>query len=193
MVDTCYLHLEFKSKSGEWAVNLPFLCTKCGVCCKLDDFLTAGPIKATQKQQPQIHAQLKAIYDMLSELLEKGQEEYDQYVTQTPCPFLKNQLCSIYPFRPEGCRMFPNTAFAMLSEDCEALERFKLQRKTLRRGRSCKETFYSTLEPTKPAKYTQKQYQKCLEKLMQTDTTKEELALFEALNRKQEGQQKEKG
>lgn len=189
MVDTCYLHLEFKAKTGNWAINLPFLCTKCGVCCKLDDFLAAGPIKATPQQQPELHAQLKAIYDMLGELLEdKGQEEYDQHVTHTPCPFLKDKLCSIYEFRPEGCRMFPNTPFAMLSEDCEALERFKLQRINLGRGRSCTETFYSTLEPTKPAKYTQKQYQKCLNQLKQAGITKEELALFEELNRKQEKQ-----
>ena len=187
MIDTCYLHLEFKSKSGEWIVNLPFLCTRCGVCCKLDDFLTAGPIKATLEQQPQLHLQLKAIYDEIGDLLEKkGQKEYDQYITQTPCPFLKDNLCDVYEFRPDGCRMFPNTAFAMLSEDCEALDRFKRQYKSLKRGRSCKEKFYSTIDPIEPTKYTQRQYQKCVSQLQKVGITKEEMAFFEYLNRKQE-------
>ncbi len=183
MLDTCYLHLEFQSKNGDWAVNLPFLCTKCGVCCKLDDFLTAGPIKATAEQQPQLRTQLKSLYDMLGERLENGQEEYDAYVTKTPCPFLKNKLCSIYEVRPQGCRMFPNTPFAMLSEDCEALDRFKHQRNALKRGRKTKEAFHQTQQAIKPSKFTEKQYQKCMDQLKQAGATKDELALFESLNK----------
>ncbi len=187
MIDTYYLHLEFKNKNGIWAVNLPFLCTRCGVCCKLDDFLAAGPIKATSKDQPKIYSDLKALYDMLGELLDKkGQVQYDEYLMHTACPFLKGKLCSIYKIRPEGCRMFPNTVFAMLSEDCKALDRFKRQLRSLKRGRSCTEAFYSTLEQNKPAKYSQKQYQKCLNQLKQAGITKEELALFQDLNRNKE-------
>ncbi len=183
MLDTCYLHIEFKAKSGDWSVNLPFLCTKCGVCCKLDDFLTAGPVKAKYQEHPEIHTKLKLLYDELGELVEQSQEKYDNYLMYTPCPFLKDNLCSIYEVRPEGCRMFPNTAFAMLSEDCEALDRFKKQRSSLKRGRSAREAFNFTQEAIKPAKFTQKQYQKCLSQLQKAGITDEEQALFKEINK----------
>ncbi|MCW3998636.1 MAG: YkgJ family cysteine cluster protein [Candidatus Bathyarchaeota archaeon] len=183
MLETVYLHIETKTKTGRWSVNLPFLCTKCGVCCKLDDFLTAGPIKATEEEQPQIHAKLKLLYEDLAVLLEKGEEEYDRYVMHTPCPFLDGKLCSIYLIRPEGCRRFPDTPFAMLSQDCEALTRFKKQRSALKRGRKVKEVFCSTTEPTRAAELSDKQYQNCVSKLRRAGVTGDELMLFEDLNR----------
>ncbi|MGD6805627.1 MAG: YkgJ family cysteine cluster protein [Candidatus Bathyarchaeia archaeon] len=183
MIDTCYLHLEFKAKSGDWSINLPFLCTKCGVCCKLDDFLAAGEVKALA-QHPKIQAELKKLYDELAVLFEQGEDKYDDYVMHTACPFLKNKLCTIYEIRPEGCRQFPNTPFAMLSEDCEALDRFKKQRLTLRRGRKSQEAFHSTGEAIVPAKATKAQYQKCIAQLKQAGITKEELNLFRSLNEK---------
>jgi Fe-S-cluster containining protein len=182
MLDTCYLHLEFKTRSGDWSINLPFLCTKCGVCCTLDDFLTAGPVKAKLQEHPEIHAKLKALYDELGELFEKGEDKYDEYVMHTACPFVKNKICAVYEIRPDGCRQFPNTPFGMLSEDCEALDRFKTQRIALKRGRKTKEIFQSTLESIKPAKLTQEQYQKCLSQLIKAGITDSELSLFQTLN-----------
>ena len=182
MTDTCYLHLEFKAKRGDWSINLPFLCTKCGVCCTLDDFLTAGETKAKPQEHPEIQAKLKALYDELGVLLEEGQDKYDDYVMHTACPFVKDKLCSIYEIRPEGCRQFPNTAFAMLSEDCEALDRFKKQRSVLKKGRTTRETYYSTSEPIKPVKLTQKQYQNCVTQLHNAGITADELDLFYCVN-----------
>ena len=49
MVETFYLHLEFIGKNGRWSIDLPFVCNKCGVCCTLDDFLTAGKSKLNHK------------------------------------------------------------------------------------------------------------------------------------------------
>jgi Fe-S-cluster containining protein len=184
MLETVYLHLEFKTKTGECAVNLPFLCTKCGVCCKLDDFLMAGPVKATAEEQPQIHGKLKALYDELAVLLEKGEAEYDSYVMHTACPFLRGTVCSIYQTRPEGCRRFPDTAFAMLSQDCEALTRLKKQRIALKRGRATKETYCNTTQPIKPTKLSERQYQSCAAKLQGAGITGDEMALFEALNKR---------
>jgi Fe-S-cluster containining protein len=182
MLDTCYLHLEFKTRSDDWSINLPFLCTKCGVCCTLDDFLTAGPVKAKLQEHIEIHAKLKALYDELGELFEKGEDKYDEYVMHTACPFVKNKICIVYEIRPDGCQQFPNTPFGMLSEDCEALDRFKTQRIVLKRGRNTKESFQSTLESIKPAKFTQEQYQKCLSQLEKAGITDSELSLFQTLN-----------
>jgi Fe-S-cluster containining protein len=182
MVETFYLHLEFKNKKGNWSINLPFLCNKCGVCCTLDDFLTAGEIKASPQEQPQDHAKLKVLYDELGKLLEKGEAEYNNYVMHTPCPFLTDKSCSIYPIRPEGCRQFPNTTFGMLTPDCEALNRFKHQRAALRKGRNAKETYHFTTEPLKQAKLTQKQFQNCMAKLQRAGITGDELALLSVFN-----------
>lgn len=182
MDETVYLHLTFKNRSDKWSINLPFLCTKCGICCKLDDFLTAGPVKATAEEQPQIHAKLQALYDELAVLLEKGEEEYDRCVMHTACPFLRDKLCSIYPIRPEGCRRFPDTAFAMLSEDCEALTRFKKQRNALKQGKKEEENFCSSTQPIKSANLSTRQFNKYIAKLRRVGITEEELALFKALN-----------
>lgn len=190
MIDTFYVHLEFKSKSGKWSVNLPFRCAKCGVCCTLNDFLTAGEVKATSKQNPQVHTKLKALYDELTTLIEAGEAKYDDYTLNTACPFVRNNSCSIYEIRPEGCRQYPNTAFGMQTQDCQALQRFKRQRRALKQGRRTKETCYFTgivienkpSKPIVPVVFSEKQYENCVKKLLKAGVTKEEQDLFNQFN-----------
>jgi Fe-S-cluster containining protein len=188
MVDTFYLHLEFKNKSGNWSINLPFLCSKCGVCCTLDDFLTAGEVKAYPQENPEVCTKIKSLFDELGKMWEADQEKYDQYITHKPCPFRVNNSCSIYTLRPEGCRLFPKTAFGMLTQDCPALNRFKRQLAALKKGRKCKEKYYFTKdeqgkdEPIKPSKFTQKQIQTRITKLQKVGITNEELNLFNCFN-----------
>ena len=131
IIDTFYLHLEFANKKCKWSINLPFLCTKCGVCCLLEDFLTAGEITDTLEQHPDVHAKNKELFEELGRRWETDHAKYDQYIASTPCPFLTNNTCSIYDIRPVGCRLFPNTAFGMLTKDCPALTRFKKLRAAL--------------------------------------------------------------
>lgn len=184
MVETFYLHLDFKRKNSSHSVNLPFLCSKCGVCCTLEDFLTAGEVTAKPEEQPEVHAKLKALFDELGEKWEKNEAAYDRYVAHTPCPFLAENKCSIYEFRPGGCRLFPNTAFGMLTTDCPALNRFKKQRAALRKGKAAEESYHSTGEKdiVKPAHLDEKQYAACVAKLRRAGVTEEELALFKLLN-----------
>jgi Fe-S-cluster containining protein len=189
MTDTFYLHLEFTNKSGNWTINLPFLCSKCGVCCTLDDFLVAGEVKANPKENPEVCAKIKSLFEELGEMWEADQEKYDQYITHTPCPFLVNNSCSIYTIRPEGCRLFPKTAFGMLTQDCPSLNRFKKQRAALKKGKKCKEKYYFTKgeqgkgeKTIKPSKFTQKQILSCLSKLQKSGITEEELSLFGIFN-----------
>ena len=186
MVDTFYLHLEFADKNGEWSVNLPFLCSKCGVCCTLDDFLTAGEINSKLPEHPEIHAKLKGLFEALGVIFDEDEAKYERYIAHHACPFLIEKSCSIYEIRPEGCRQFPNTKFGMQTQDCEALNRFKKQRVALKKGRKTKETTHFTgkaQESIKPAKFTEKQYQMCITKLCQAGITDEELALFKFLNK----------
>jgi len=186
MVDTFYLHLEFADKYGGWTVDLPFLCSKCGVCCTLDDFLTAGEITSKLQEHPEVHAKLKGLFDALGVIFEEDEAKYDRYITHHACPFLVEKSCSIYEIRPEGCKQFPNTKFGMQTQDCEALNRFKRQRIALRKGRKTKETYHFTIkdkEIINSAQLTEKQYQICMTKLCQAGITDEELALFKIFNR----------
>lgn len=183
MMDTVYSHLQFIGGNGVWSINLPFVCTKCGVCCVLDDFLMAGPVKAKPGEVPEVEGKLQAIYDYLQKLLEEGEDKYDNYVLHNPCPFVKDKVCSIYPIRPDGCRQFPNTPFGMESEDCEALDRFKKQIKSLKHGRATKVTYHFTNETIKETKLTRQQYDFSVAKLKKVGITEEELKLLQFLNR----------
>ncbi len=184
MVDTFYLHLEFLSKK-DWSINLPFLCTGCGNCCKLEDFLSAGKINAKEGDFPEIYARLKDHYEKLSKILEQNEAKYDEYISQNKCLFLKNNSCSIYRIRPEGCRVFPKTTFGMESKDCEPLTRFKRMQNVLKKGKKSKATYYFIDEQnkmTQSVKMTEKQFQNCVTKLRKAGITEEELALLNCLN-----------
>ena len=189
MVDTSYLHLEFTGKNG-WSINLPFLCTKCGNCCRLEDFLTAGKLEGKPSKQPEAHATAKRLYEELGNLWAENETQYDDYIMRTPCPFLINNACAIYEIRPDGCRQFPKTAFGMQTTNCEPLTRLKKQRAVLKKGRRCKESYHHTgtvkrttaNKPIKPAKFTQTQYQTCVAKLRQAGMTDYELTLFNNFN-----------
>lgn len=149
--------------------------------------MTAGPVTASAQEQPEVHAKLKALFDELGKLWESGEAKYDRYVAQTPCPFLANNRCSIYDIRPGGCRLFPNTAFGMLTKDCPALNRFKKQRSALRKGKVAKESYHSGgrgEEPIKLSHLTGKQLVDCVAKLRCAGITEEELALFNQFNGK---------
>jgi Predicted Fe-S-cluster oxidoreductase len=185
MIDTVYLHIESHNKDGDWSVNLPFVCDQCGVCCKLEDFLTAGPAKVNPDENPQLAAKLTEIYEDTGRRWEADEDEYDRYIAGTPCPFVKDKKCTIYPYRPDGCRQFPNTPFGMLSQDCGALDRFKKQAIALCRGKKAEKTYYFTTEPIQRTKYTPKQYSDCIAKLRKAGITEEELALFESLNKQE--------
>ncbi|MCL2477138.1 YkgJ family cysteine cluster protein [Candidatus Bathycorpusculum sp.] len=183
MVATFYAHIKFKTQPSEWSVNLPFLCSKCGTCCTLDDFLVAGKLKP-DPQNPQAHLKTQTLYEELGKRWETNPTQYDHYITHTPCPFLVNQTCSIYEIRPEGCRQFPNTPFGMQTHDCQALTRFKKQLCALKRGQTTQETYHFITQQTiLPAQLAEKQYQTCTNKLQKTGITPDELALFVALNK----------
>jgi Fe-S-cluster containining protein len=182
MIETFYVHLEFKNKNGSWSINLPFLCTKCGICCKLEDFLTAGQTKPDAG----LDAKMKILFDELGKRWEANTEDYDDYVSRTPCPLMIKNVCSIYELRPDGCRLFPKTAFGMQTQDCPALTRFKKQLGALKKGREHKETCHFTNsnndEQIKPDKLNEKQYQALIAKLRQAGMTKDELVLFKYFN-----------
>jgi Fe-S-cluster containining protein len=149
--------------------------------------LTAGEITAKPQDYQQVHDKIKTLHEDLGEIWEINQEKYDQYIMQTRCPFLVDNSCSIYEIRPEGCKRFPNTMFGMLTQDCEALNRFKRMRAALKKGKTVKETYNQITKDDdhiNPSKFTEKQYQACVAKLHQAGITNGELDLFRQINEK---------
>ncbi len=193
ITDTLYLHMEFTGKT-QWSINLPFLCTKCGNCCKLEDFLSAGKINANPKEHPQVHDKVKALFEELGAMWAANEAKYEDHIMHNPCPFLTDKSCAIYEIRPDGCRLFPKTAFGMQSTECEPLTRFKRMRAALKKGRIIKENYYFTgktsgaecNKPIESSKFNEKQYQTCITKLRQAGMTNDELALFHCLNSQNE-------
>ena len=78
-------------------------CTQCANCCK-----EGSPIFD--------HADIKkfskglgiSFSDFQERYLRKDDESERYIVNKTPCPFLKNNLCSNYKYRPKDCRSFPH-------------------------------------------------------------------------------------
>lgn len=78
-------------------------CTKCANCCKnMTVVLDEEDLKSIAKGLDISPGEVKASYT-------KSGEESDEYIMdKKPCPFLKNNKCSIYPDRPKVCRSFPH-------------------------------------------------------------------------------------
>jgi hypothetical protein len=74
MIETFYVHLEFQTKTGSWSVNLPFLCAKCGVCCTLEDFLTAGEIHKSPVVSQEAYGKFEALTAELGKMFEQSEE-----------------------------------------------------------------------------------------------------------------------
>ena len=78
-------------------------CTKCANCCKeMKPILKQQDIKRFSSG---IDIPVKELKD---KHIEKGEEPNEFYFNVKPCPFLKENLCTNYNFRPEDCRSFPH-------------------------------------------------------------------------------------
>jgi Fe-S-cluster containining protein len=76
-------------------------CTQCANCCRhLNIYLTESDGKRLAEA---IDVPLSSIIDH-----ERAhqQDEWGMFI-QKPCRFLDGNLCSIYPHRPESCRIYP--------------------------------------------------------------------------------------
>lgn len=77
-------------------------CQKCNLCCK-----AYTPVV--------FDWEIKRISKVLRTKPKKFRKKYlvklnlplNEYELKSPCPFLKDNVCSIYPVRPKICRIFP--------------------------------------------------------------------------------------
>lgn len=193
IIETFYYHYEI-GHSRKWSVNIPFLCTRCGNCCALSDVLSASREltgEPTEQQVNELNEKLQPYIDEYYKIPneKKGhfwdKTERDRYLETTKCPFLlEDNLCSIYEYRPIGCRLFPKTSFGMDSEICEALQRFKVYREVLEDKNKFLGWVHFTFkeDSIEPVKMSKWRYDHCIKKLLKVGMTQDELKLFEKLN-----------
>jgi len=79
------------------------LCAKCGECCRRVD-----PIVVDKEDIMKIASFLGYEY---SQVIKKycKQLEDGRLSLQSPCPFLKGNLCSVHPVKPKVCKLWPLT------------------------------------------------------------------------------------
>lgn len=77
-------------------------CTTCGNCCK-----KIKPL-FTKKDIRRLAASLNITFDQFIGKFVEEDEDGDQVLNQTPCPFLSNNKCTQYDSRPEDCASYPH-------------------------------------------------------------------------------------
>jgi uncharacterized protein len=78
-------------------------CTKCANCCKV----FSPTVSQTDIKRIASALQISET-DFIETYLKKGDEnEYE--MNALPCPFLKDDKCSIYEIRPSVCQEYPHT------------------------------------------------------------------------------------
>jgi len=78
-------------------------CTTCGNCCSI---LTTN----VTKKEIDVLAEYENIspQDFEANFLKKVQYEPTLCLKDMPCRYLKDKKCTIYSFRPDDCRSYPN-------------------------------------------------------------------------------------
>jgi Fe-S-cluster containining protein len=76
-------------------------CSICGLCCKDEDLAITEP--DTNRISRNLHLDKKLFLDHYTHYNPVTKET----ILNTPCPFLIENRCTIYPIRPEICRNYP--------------------------------------------------------------------------------------
>ncbi len=183
--DTFYYHYRIGFPES-WSVNLPFLCVRCGNCCTLAAFNSAGFDligNPTEQQVQDVNQQIKTYIEANRQKIDCSKD-----LTDIKCPFLlQDNSCEIYPYRPVGCQLYPKTDCGMSTEEglCESLDRFKNLRKAITKGYGgnyIADSYFLGKDGIKSVKMTKTQYERCVAKLRRAGMTQNELLLFQHLN-----------
>lgn len=80
-------------------------CTRCANCCRsLDVYLTE---QDAQRLAEGIHIPVDAVITRYVDRDSAAEVEEWGKFSSRPCAFLQGRLCSVYPHRPESCRLYP--------------------------------------------------------------------------------------
>lgn len=159
---------------GSNFVNIPLVCRKCGKCCEKLSHVVYYP----DRREIEVE-NIEEIKEFLGiryyEVLEELEREVGgvNAVMVSPCPFLRDGKCTVYPARPASCKSFP--IYGDFGVGCPALRRFEEVLKALgceKAERVCMPL--DSVEKGKPSKAFVEKYLSIAEE--------EEIELFFALN-----------
>lgn len=78
-------------------------CTSCANCCRVSrPLLTKADVKRLSQAQSLSISAFRARY------LRTDEDEKGETFNALPCPFLKDNRCTVYEHRPADCRSFPH-------------------------------------------------------------------------------------
>jgi Fe-S-cluster containining protein len=78
-------------------------CTKCANCCK-----TVSPVlKPADVKRLAKHLEL-SVDEFRSQFLTDHPKGEGSVFRNRPCPFLQDNLCTVYDYRPNDCRSYPH-------------------------------------------------------------------------------------
>lgn len=84
------------------AVSEQIRCQECGNCCRV-----LRPMLQTEDIDRLARRLGIARADLISEYLVTYENGKQCFFKRTPCPFLVNSACTVYPDRPDSCRSYP--------------------------------------------------------------------------------------
>jgi hypothetical protein len=158
-------------------INVPFVCQKCGKCCKELSHVLFDPErrKIIVENGEEIENFLGlSFYETLEEIeLNTPLAHLTHFIMLNPCPFLKDGKCMVYPVRPNSCRLFPLQA-GDYGVGCSAFERFRRALEHLEPSDSdveCMNMKLENVQKAKPPEYAVKIY-------LKTATEEEKEAFF---------------
>jgi len=105
-----------------------FECQRCGKCC-VEIGLPYDHLRIHEIATFLALSLDEVIEQYYGKIIEKDNSKYweSEDHKRTPCPFLETEgdvtICSIYPVRPDGCRLYPfDTDFGRDGVDCSAAD-----------------------------------------------------------------------
>lgn len=173
------------------SVVVPFVCRRCGECCSE---LGAGwTYRDIEKAASYLNMDSG---EFLKSYLERGKTESEKFKRVTsPCPFItSNNECSIYPYRPLACRLYPLKTFhGEGTVECPAKQRLKnFVKKLARNHPHVTNTRYFRADSSENSILSEliwnipsdKEWNKLKKKYKNEDPTEREEDLFLSLNKK---------
>lgn len=161
-------------------VFIPFICKRCGECCRKVGVDLAN-INPSEVAKHLGISEKEVIERYLGETFCKGKKiKYMITKSRIPCPFLQGNECLIHPVKPDACKGFPvTTDFGDHGIGCPGEEEANRTIHILGRGISY---FASPIDIAEEIYIPDQKWEKIVKKYLASHPSKEALELFLKFN-----------
>jgi len=163
---------------GSLTIILPFVCQNCGKCCTEIGF----PIACARIKQIADYLKIpeEEVLNYFGLTEKNGRRIYEKI---KPCPFLINNLCSIYPVRTECCKIWPLMAdFKDYGLGCKAMQRIRELEEIITDGESNVISRSFVINLNEISRIVVKVPEKIIEAFIASNPSEKEKELFLKLN-----------